>query len=297
MKWVFRVNADGTLRVEVNGGYTYGTTLLIDNNWHHVACTFSGTQVSDIKLYVDGVLETNLTTNNRTVITDTTNGVNLRISRGINNRYWDGQIDDVRIWDVELSQSTISEWMHLEINNTHSQFSNLQLNYTFDDYQNNIITDNSTFGRNAHTIDGGFTINILSSELFKNWQLRQNRINTTFMQGNYNISIVNDTILDTIQLAPNRVKGYQTVSNPGTSIPDAINNNIDTNLWNAIDENTYDAITGNIVNTQSITADGTINISDLTYTNRSNMKFELMSFVTPYGINLDLGPNGKNLYI
>ncbi len=292
-KWVFRVNGNGTLRVEVNGGSIYGTTILTDNNWHHVACTFSGTQVSDIKLYVDGVLETNTTIANRTINTNTANGINLRISRGINNRYWDGQIDDVRIWDTELSQSTIAEWMHSEINSNHPQYSNLQLNYVFDDYQNGVIIDKTTNGRNAHIVNGGSTVDIKSSELFKNWQLSQNRINTTFMQGNYNLNITNDTILDTIQKASNVVKGYQVISNGGTLLSDEITQTIDTNLWLADDEITYDAITGSIINTQNLTADGNIMINNMTYTKRSAMKLEIMSFVTPYGINLDLGPNGK----
>ena len=292
-KWVFRVNGNGALRVEVNGGYTFGTTLLNDNKWHHVACTFQGNSVNDIKLYVDGIIETGLTTANRSVDTDTTGGINLRISRGINNRYFDGYIDEVRLWDTQLSQSEISDWMYAEIDNSHPKYSNLQLLYKFDSIQNGAIYDNSGNARNSHTINGGGLVALKGEKLFKAWEETSNRPNITFKQGNYSLVITNDTILDTLQLASHNIKEYQVVSHAGSLLNDELIVAMDTNLWQAGDEITYDAISLAVVNTQTITADGSFTISKLTYTKRAPMKFEIMSFVTPYGIYLDLGPEGK----
>ena len=292
-KWVFRLNGNGALRVEVNGGYAYGSTLLHDNQWHHVVCTFQGSDVNDIKLYVDGVLETNLTQSNIAINTDTAAGINLRISRGINNRYWDGLIDEVRIWDVALSGSTIQDWMYSTIDNSHPMYSNLQMYYQFDDFQNGSINDMSANTRNAHSIDGGDLSIFKGFDLFKSWQTSQNRPNTTFLQGNYSLTITNDTILDTMQMAPNNVIEYQVVNNYATIYSDEIVQILDTSLWQAGYENTYDAISGAILNTQNRPADGALSITDLTYTRRAPMKFEIMSFVTPYGINLDLGQDGK----
>ena len=292
-KWVFRLNGNGALRVEVNGGYTYGSTILHDNQWHHVACTFQGNDVNDIKLYVDGVMETGLTIANTTINTDTAGGINLRISRGINNRYWDGLIDEVRFWDVELTESEIHKWMYASLDSSHPQYSNLQLYYDFDNLQNGNIIDKSGNNRNAHTIDGGGLNPFKGFELFKSWESTLERPNTTFLQGNYSLTITNDTILDTVQLAPHNVKEYQVVNNYATIYSDEIVQILDTSLWQAANEITYDAITGAVLNTQSITADGTLSIMDLVYTRRAPMKFEIMSFVTPYGINLDLGQDGK----
>jgi Peptide-N-glycosidase F, C terminal/Secretion system C-terminal sorting domain len=42
-----------------------------------------------------------------------------------------------------------------------------------------------------------------------------------------------------------------------------------------------------------IASTNTITITTLNYMRRSPSKFQIMSFVTPYGINLNLGPNGK----
>ena len=292
-KWVFRVNGDGTLRVEVNGGYIYGSTALTDGNWHHVACVFSGTSVSNIQLYVDGNLESGLTTLNKTINTDTTNGIGLRISRGINNRYFAGDIDEVRVWDTNLSQATLQKWMYASLNSTHANYNNLQAYYTLDENTGSQITDHSGNGRDAVAIVGNGWSSKKGIDLFKAFSTSQNRPNTTFLQGNYQLTITADTVYDTIPLPAHIVKQYQVQANPGTIYSDAIVTIMDTLFWEAGNEYIYDGVTGNILDTNTLTADGTITISNMSYYQRWPMKFEIMSFVTPYGINLDLGMSGK----
>jgi Peptide-N-glycosidase F, C terminal/Secretion system C-terminal sorting domain len=53
---------------------------------------------------------------------------------------------------------------------------------------------------------------------------------------------------------------------------------------------------GEVVKTITVPEDSLIDIQELKYFKRSPMKFELTSFVTPYGINLDLGVAGKTWY-
>jgi hypothetical protein len=55
---------------------------------------------------------------------------------------------------------------------------------------------------------------------------------------------------------------------------------------------TYDT-SGIIINTDTVSISGVININELIYYKRYPMAFQIMSFVTPYGIGLDLGPDGK----
>ncbi|MDB4435558.1 LamG domain-containing protein, partial [bacterium] len=62
-KWTFRVQSQngtpGAIRIEANGGFFVGNTVVTDAEWHHVAVTWAndGTpDVLDAKLYVDGVL-------------------------------------------------------------------------------------------------------------------------------------------------------------------------------------------------------------------------------------------------
>ena len=46
-KWSFRINGNGTIRAEVNGGFIYGTTNVDDGQWHHVACVLSGSDIAN----------------------------------------------------------------------------------------------------------------------------------------------------------------------------------------------------------------------------------------------------------
>ncbi|MDP4199151.1 MAG: peptide-N-glycosidase F-related protein [Bacteroidota bacterium] len=55
---------------------------------------------------------------------------------------------------------------------------------------------------------------------------------------------------------------------------------------------TFDEL-GRKVDSVNVPAQDTVHVLPLNYFTRSTQKFELMSFVTPYGIGLDLGKNGK----
>ncbi|MCK5857480.1 MAG: T9SS type A sorting domain-containing protein [Bacteroidales bacterium] len=292
-KWVFRLNGDGTLRVEVNGGYRYGSTVLTDGDWHHVACVFSGTAVNNIQLYVDGNLETGLTTANKTINTDTTNGIGLRISRGINNRYFVGDIDEVRIWDTNLSQATLQKWMYASLNSSHINYSNLQAYYPLNENTGAQISDYSGNNRSATAIISHAWSSKKGIDLFKAYSTSLQRPNTTFLQGTYQLTIQADTVYDTIPLPAHSVKQYMVQTNIGTVYSDDIVTIMDTLFWEAGNEYVYDGITGSIIDTNTQAADGTITISNMSYSKRWPMKFEIMSFVTPYGINLDMGMEGK----
>ena len=115
-KWIFRVQdtngTAGAIRVEVNGGYIVGSTDVRDNDWHHVAAVledYGSRDVSEIKLYVDGVEEASYSA----VLSEpvnTASGADVKI--GVfsgSDRYFTGQIDDVRIYSRGLSGGEILE--------------------------------------------------------------------------------------------------------------------------------------------------------------------------------------------
>ena len=81
-----------------------GDSVINDGNWHHVGFTYNGTGVAaGVALYVDGVSET------KTVATDGlgSNTINntqpLTIGRELTDLYFDGDIDDVRVYNRALS--------------------------------------------------------------------------------------------------------------------------------------------------------------------------------------------------
>ncbi len=113
-KWTFRTQdgsgpINGNIRVEVNGGYIVGTTVVTDNEWHHVAAVLpSGeSNVNKVLLYVDGVLEEVSAVKGKAI--NTANTQNARIGEShTGSQNWDGLIDDARIYDRALSEEELN---------------------------------------------------------------------------------------------------------------------------------------------------------------------------------------------
>jgi len=82
----------------------YSTTNLLDNNWHFVTGTLDG---SDLKIYIDGVLEGSLPYSG----TPAGNSRNVNIGAswggGPFNRFFNGLIDEVDIYNRALSATEI----------------------------------------------------------------------------------------------------------------------------------------------------------------------------------------------
>jgi hypothetical protein len=100
------VDQFGRLDVRI-GGASLGTSLiqsgigaLQDGVWHHVACTWNGTTLS---LYVDG----NLVASDSSMTLVFTSG-QMYLGRNTVGNYWNGGIDDFRIYDRALSVDDIN---------------------------------------------------------------------------------------------------------------------------------------------------------------------------------------------
>ncbi|MHC4494505.1 MAG: LamG-like jellyroll fold domain-containing protein [Planctomycetota bacterium] len=115
-KWIMRThNGPASIRLECGRGNTYGTTDLVDGEWHHVAAVLiddGSPDVSEILLYVDGALDPIMAGGTPNQM-DTASGVEFRIAYDLNNtgRDFDGMIDDVRIYDRALSADDIQALM------------------------------------------------------------------------------------------------------------------------------------------------------------------------------------------
>jgi len=113
-KWVFRLQddsgpVDGVLRVEINGGYVVGNQDLRDNQWHHVVAAFANDgspNVADIRLYVDGQLQIP-TWQSRNLNTAVGNDVIIGSELWDTSRPFNGDMDDVRIYDESLDVTAI----------------------------------------------------------------------------------------------------------------------------------------------------------------------------------------------
>lgn len=116
--WIFRVK-NKQLEVGVWGGYAKTDypypNGLCDGNWHHVAAVMpAGATVADIKLYIDGVDYTSTPeTPDLPIATGTSNNVFIG-ARDSNTLYFDGSIDDARIYSTALSSTDISDLYNLD---------------------------------------------------------------------------------------------------------------------------------------------------------------------------------------
>jgi len=114
------------------------------NHWYHVAVTIEST--GGMKMYINGELQQS--TNPSTTPIGTQSGnVTDKVSIGkwgnwgnYGQRYFNGEIDEVRIWECEKSEAEIREKMCVRLTGNEPQ---LRAYYRFDSQSGNILTDHS----------------------------------------------------------------------------------------------------------------------------------------------------------
>jgi len=106
----FRIDG-GRLRAEHAGGNIQGQTNLADGQWHHVAVTVqenSTISYPDVILYLDGNDDTRPTTDPDPFNITAAEDVRIGSRPAGGDRFFMGQIDDVRIYERELSPDEIA---------------------------------------------------------------------------------------------------------------------------------------------------------------------------------------------
>ena len=111
-KWIVRIHDNGTLRGEIQGGYIYGTTVVNDGSWHHIAIVLEDDGSADISeaiIYIDGQLDVVGASGSRIVATTNTVDVEIGGYSYYNSLTdcFEGQMDDVRIYDTALTETQI----------------------------------------------------------------------------------------------------------------------------------------------------------------------------------------------
>jgi len=111
----YRISHNGISLVDVSG------STLTTNKWYHLVLTFDGTYMTG---YVNGQQDARYSTPG-TIYTSTSNPFLI----GSYMYYpWPfrGKIDEVRVWNTALSESTIRDWMYKEVTGSHPNYSNLK---------------------------------------------------------------------------------------------------------------------------------------------------------------------------
>ncbi len=108
--------------IQWNSGWT--PTL---NTWFHVAVVFDSTLPSNhLKLYVNGNLQAQtswahtLVPNNANLYLGGYDGAGNGLNAGANQRFFNGSMDDVRVWNSARTQAEIQAWLNSELVGTES---------------------------------------------------------------------------------------------------------------------------------------------------------------------------------
>lgn len=130
---VWYVNNGGTLKLVVSifgSNHVYPSDYLavtrnddLGANWHHVAivCTIANSNSTKVTFYVDGVSLGNGSVADGNGATDINNGTaDVRIGRGHTSEFFDGYIDDVRLWGATRTGQQITNNMFKELVGTES---------------------------------------------------------------------------------------------------------------------------------------------------------------------------------
>ncbi|MBP7810232.1 MAG: T9SS type A sorting domain-containing protein [Bacteroidia bacterium] len=214
----------------------------------------------------------------------------------LNNNY-KGKVNELSIWNREFVLADVKAIMNVPVTPSHPFYSDLVAYYKMDEGTGLIVNDTKNSVTSTGTsILWSFDRGNKLTRMFNETNVKPN---VTFLQGTYSITTTTVTVKDSIGRSPNTVQQFSITSN-ATVTPMA--NDVVTlvstsnNLYNASPLNVYNGDTGILTGTIASVAQNTITITNLNYNRRHPFYIELMSFVTPYGIGLDFGMNGKTWY-
>lgn len=278
-----------------NGNYDRINKLALTNEiggqWNHWAFT-KNASTGSMKIYLNGTLW-----HSGTGLTKPISILTMVLGKDQNlNNNWKGKVNELSIWNKELAASDIQAWMNKSIDNTHPFYANLVSYYKLNEGNGLNILDsknNQNFvGVNLQwTYDRG-------NSLFKSFGETSIRPNIIFVRGTYAQTTATATVKDSIQRNPNIVQQFSIASNATVTpvMDDAVVLVSTQNLYATTPQNIYNGDTGVLTGTIATNSTGTINIVNLPYFKRFPFYNEILSFVTPYGKGLSLGPNGKTWY-
>jgi hypothetical protein len=201
--------------------------------------------------------------------------------------FYNGSIDEFAVFNEALDAATIQAWLKKDMDETHPFWDNLQVYYQFNENDGEQILDMSGHGHHAWLHGNAGRIAYKASELWRNISMSAERPALQLTTGIFTTHSEVETVEIPMYVPPVSVVSY-VIENYLPVV------NTVTYAWPEQNVYVYDA-DGDIVLQQLQEAEFTLNNSDLTYWQAPFEiinRYELNRFITPYGINLSLGPEG-----
>lgn len=249
------------------------------NKWNHWAFTKNAT-IGEMRIYLNGELWHSGTGMPNKITVD-----KIRIGRSFSGLPSYAQMSEFRLWDKALSGEEIREWMRTKVTSDHPSYDRLHMYYALDGVDDK-ARDLSPNGNDAE-VKGQVAV--------LPWQIKDAvmEVNTSEIlpafsldQGQYEIEVTEIIELDSLQNLPNEVTHY--VLDGTDRVEDG------TQYLYAADDQPILNEEGDVIGYVPVIPEGEIVPQDLEHYQKSPMVYEIMSFVTPYGIYLDLGEEGES---
>ncbi|HMT30463.1 MAG TPA: hypothetical protein PKD91_14405 [Bacteroidia bacterium] len=252
------------------------TTTELEGKWNFWTFTKNATTGS-MKIYLNGVLWHSGTGKTKPLSID-----EFIVGKGLstNNGFF-GSFDELSVWNKELSLASIQQIMYNDITPSHPDYAFLQAYHKFNETSGVTASDASANGNDAEIINPTRRSHS-GNTLYRNFTASNFRPNTVFVSGEYTTTVQSIPVLDSVMVPATSVISYA-VAASGNSL-----DVIDTlYVWPAGYSYIY-APNGSVIDSIPVAAQNIINVSQLSYYPVRPMYMELINFITPYGINLNL---------
>jgi len=206
--------------------------------------------------------------------------------------FYDGMVDEFRIWDTELDEGTIASWMHKSVDNTHPAYNNLVGYYQFDE-ATGLSTSDAVTGENGALNGYPEWKNYMGFKRVRDFTQNNFRPQMKFEMGIYDpLAMDSLFLIDTLAKGQIMITLFEDTLNPTpptdtlTKWPTYYNNYV------------YDA-NGIATDSAFVTPDDSLFKKEYPYYGTPYeviVKWELGRFITPYGNGLSLGDGWTWIY-
>lgn len=163
-------------------------TVITDTNWHNIIMTYDGSSnVSGINLYLDGNNDTGVTSGTLSATISNTASFQIGAKNAANE--FSGNIDEVVIWDSELSASDVTSIYNSGVPNNISSLSPLSWWRMGDNDTFPTITDNGSGGNNGTMTNMSSTNFVSDTPIGPEQSFTRYTLNSCDLTGTHYLSI------------------------------------------------------------------------------------------------------------
>ncbi|MFM7216992.1 MAG: LamG-like jellyroll fold domain-containing protein, partial [Bacteroidota bacterium] len=244
--------------------------------WTHWAFTKNAT-TGEMKIFLNGT--TWVTGTGKVYPIDLTN---LWFGNSTPGYQYYGGLDEVSVWNKALDSAAIASILYETISPAHPDYARMLSYFPLNESNGSTAIDQSGYAQNGLLLNP-CRMQRRGDELFRNFRSVNSRPDFTFIQGQYISTVQQVIVLDSVLRNPSRVITYSVVNNdlqPGDT----------SYVWPAGSSGyayLYDT-TNVVVDSIVVQPIDTLASSTLTYYRKRPMYLELINFITPYGIGLNM---------